>query len=239
MMLLVSFAIRCRDLNVKRGKNHILHNLDLDIPQGVIMGLLGPSGSGKTTLMRSIAGLQRIESGEIEVLGRPAAHKALRHEIGYSTQSASVYSDLTCIENIEFFAALYSMNEKSPTQILDEVDLSRNAHQMASSLSGGERARLALATTLVGSPQLLILDEPTVGLDPVLRVQLWQLFTALAEQGKTLLVSSHVMDEADSCQQLILLRNGEVLAQGTPEELRERSGKNRMDDVFISLIGEQ
>ncbi len=238
-MRFVSFAIQCRRLNVKRGSNHILHDLDLDIPQGVIMGLLGPSGSGKTTLMRSIVGLQRIESGEISVLGRPAAGKALRHEIGYSTQSASVYSDLTCIQNIEFFAALYQKNEKSPAQILEEVDLSRNAHQMASSLSGGERARLALATTLVGSPQLLILDEPTVGLDPVLRLQLWRLFNSLAEQGKTLLVSSHVMDEADSCHQLILLRNGEVLAQGTPAELRTRTGESRMDDVFISLIGEQ
>ena len=238
-MRFVSFAIQCRRLNVKRGSNHILHDLDLDIPQGVIMGLLGPSGSGKTTLMRSIVGLQRIESGEISVLGRPAAGKALRHEIGYSTQSASVYSDLTCIQNIKFFAALYQKNEKSPAQILEEVDLSRNAHQMASSLSGGERARLALATTLVGSPQLLILDEPTVGLDPVLRLQLWRLFNSLAEQGKTLLVSSHVMDEADSCHQLILLRNGEVLAQGTPAELRTRTGESRMDDVFISLIGEQ
>jgi len=238
-MRFVSFAIQCRRLNVKRGSNHILHDLDLDIPQGVIMGLLGPSGSGKTTLMRSIVGLQRIESGEISVLGRPAAGKALRHEIGYSTQSASVYSDLTCIQNIEFFAALYQKNEKSPAQILEEVDLTRNAHQMASSLSGGERARLALATTLVGSPQLLILDEPTVGLDPVLRVQLWRLFNSLAEQGKTLLVSSHVMDEADSCHQLILLRNGEVLAQGTPAELRTRTGESRMDDVFISLIGER
>ncbi len=235
----VSSAIQCRRLNVKRGSNHILHDLDLDIPQGVIMGLLGPSGSGKTTLMRSIVGLQKIESGEISVLGRPAASKALRHEIGYSTQSASVYSDLTCIQNIEFFAALYQKNEKSPAQILEEVDLTRNAHQMASSLSGGERARLALATTLVGSPQLLILDEPTVGLDPVLRVQLWRLFNSLAQQGKTLLVSSHVMDEADSCHQLILLRNGEVLAQGTPAELRTRTGESRMDDVFISLIGER
>ena len=201
------------------------------------MGLLGPSGSGKTTLMRSIAGLQKIQSGEIEVLGRPAAHKELRHEIGYSTQSASVYSDLTCIENIEFFASLYSENEKSPQQILDEVGLTPNQHQMAESLSGGERARLALATTLVGSPQLLILDEPTVGLDPVLRVALWQLFAGLAAQGKTLLVSSHVMDEADSCEQLVLLRNGEVLAEGTPIELRAETGMHRMDDVFISLIG--
>jgi len=233
----VSAAIRALNLNVQRGKSHILHDLTVEIPRGVIMGLLGPSGSGKTTLMRSIVGLQRIASGEIQVLDLPAASKPLRSKIGYSTQSASVYSDLTCIQNIRYFASLYSQNEKTPEQILEDVDLSRNAHQMAESLSGGERARLALATTLVGTPELLILDEPTVGLDPVLRVQLWELFKKLASQGKTLLVSSHVMDEADSCHQLILLRNGRVLAEGTPSELRTRSGKSRMDEVFISLIG--
>ena len=201
------------------------------------MGLLGPSGSGKTTLMRAIAGLQKIDGGEIRVLDLPAASKPLRQMIGYSTQSASVYSDLTCLQNIEYFASLYSINEKTPAEILADVDLIKNQHQMAGSLSGGEKARLALATTLVGSPQLLILDEPTVGLDPVLRVQLWELFNKLAAQGKTLLVSSHVMDEADSCQHLILLRDGRVLAQGTPAQLREKTGKSRMDEVFISLIG--
>jgi len=233
----VPAAIRAHNLNVERGKNHILHDLTVEIPRGLIMGLLGPSGSSKTTLMRSIVGLQRIASGEVQVLDLPAASRPLRSKIGYSTQSASVYSDLTCIQNIRYFASLYSYNEKTPEQILDDVDLTQNAHQMAETLSGGERARLALATTLVGSPELLILDEPTVGLDPVLRVQLWELFNKLAAQGKTLLVSSHVMDEADSCYQLILLRDGRVLAQGTPAELRARTGKNRMDEVFISLIG--
>ena len=171
------------------------------------------------------------------MLDLPAASKELRQVIGYSTQSASVYSDLTCLQNIRYFAALYSHNEKTPEAILADVDLSKNAHQMAGSLSGGERARLALATTLVGTPELLILDEPTVGLDPLLRVQLWTLFNRLAEQGKTLLVSSHVMDEADNCHELVLLREGRVLAQGTPAQLREATGKNRMDEVFISLIG--
>lgn len=201
------------------------------------MGLLGPSGGGKTTLMRSIVGLQKIASGEIQVLGQTAASRPLRERIGYSTQSASVYSDLTCAENIRYFASLYSHNEKSPEQILEEVDLTRNTNQMAESLSGGERARLALATTLVGSPELLILDEPTVGLDPVLRVQLWKLFNSLVEQGKTLLVSSHVMDEADYCHELILLRDGVVLAQGSPTQLRDKTGESNMSDVFISLIG--
>ena len=223
-------------MNVHRGKNHILHDLSLEIPRGSIVGLLGPSGSGKTTLMRSIVGLQRIASGEIRVLDVPAAAKPLREAIGYSTQSASVYSDLTCIENIQFFASLHDRNEKSPEEILDAVDLTRNADQMTDSLSGGERARLALATTLVGSPELLILDEPTVGLDPVLRVQLWKLFNSLAAQGKTLLVSSHVMDEADYSQELVLLRDGLVLAQGSPSELRASTGKSNMSEVFIALV---
>lgn len=230
-------AINCSQLNIRRGKSHILRDLSVVIPNGVIMGLLGPSGSGKTTLMRAIAGLQKIDSGMITVLDLPAASKSLRQLIGYSTQSASVYSDLTCMQNIRYFASLYSHNEKTPEEILSDVDLSKKSHQMAHSLSGGERARLALATTLVGTPELLILDEPTVGLDPVLRVQLWALFNKLAAQGKTLLVSSHVMDEAESCHQLILLREGRVLAVGTPAELREMTGKNRMDEVFISLIG--
>jgi len=201
------------------------------------MGLLGPSGSGKTTLMRSIVGLQKFDSGSVTVLGEKAGSKNLRNSIGYSTQSASIYSDLTCLENIRFFSSLYQENEKSPEQILEEVDLLKNAHQMAHSLSGGERARLALASTLVGSPRLLILDEPTVGLDPVLRVQLWKLFYQLADQGKTLLVSSHVMDEAESCEELILIRSGKVLAQGTPSDLKDQTKKSRMDEVFIELIG--
>ena len=229
-------SISCTQVNVQRGQNHILHDLTLEIPRGVVMGLIGPSGSGKTTLMRAISGLQALKSGAIRVLDLPAASPELREKIGYSTQSASVYSDLTCIENIRYFAALYFHNEKTPEQILADVDLSKNARQMAKSLSGGELARLALATTLVGTPELLILDEPTVGLDPVLRVQLWALFNKLAAQGKTLLVSSHVMDEADSCHELILLRDGRVLAQGSPAELRARTGKNRMDEVFIALV---
>lgn len=232
----VPAAVECKQLNVTRDKNHILHDLNLEIPRGVIMGLLGPSGSGKTTLMRAMAGLQVIESGQIRVLDLPVGSKALRHKIAYSTQSASIYSDLTCLENIKYFASLYAHNEKTPEQILYDVDLTSNAQQIAGSLSGGERARLALATTLVGAPELLILDEPTVGLDPVLRLQLWRLFNKLADQGKTLLVSSHVMEEADSCHDLILLRDGRVLAQGTPAALRIRTGKSRMDEVFINLI---
>jgi ABC-2 type transport system ATP-binding protein len=197
---------------------------------------MGPSGSGKTTLMRTIAGLQKYQHGEVKVLEESPGNKRLRSLISYSTQSASVYSDLTVYENLKYFASLHQINEKSISQILSEVDLEKNRDQLARALSGGERYRLALATTLVGSPQLLILDEPTVGLDPVLRNQLWGLFRNLASQGKTLLISSHVMEEANMCDDLILMRNGEILAHATPKQLREQTGLIDMSEIFVRLV---
>jgi ABC-2 type transport system ATP-binding protein len=235
----MSAAIYTRELDVTREKNHILKSLTLEIGAGRISGLLGPSGSGKTTLMRTIAGLQKYQHGEIKVLAEDPGSKILRSEIAYSTQSASVYLDLTVKENLVYFASLHRVNEKSIDQILSEVDLEKNKHQLASALSGGERSRLALATTLVGSPKLLILDEPTVGLDPVLRIQLWKLFRGLADSGKTLLVSSHVMDEANYCDELYLMREGKILATGSPAELRSRTGLNDMSEVFVSLVEKQ
>ena len=235
----MSICIETRKLDVTREGNHILKSLDIEIQAGRITGLLGPSGSGKTTLMRSIAGLQRIQAGEITVLNEHPGNKKLRSLIAYSTQSASIYSDLTVRENLTYFASLHKRNEKSVSQILDEVELNENKDQMAAALSGGERSRLALATTLVGSPELLILDEPTVGLDPVLRNQLWDLFRTLAEQGKTLLISSHVMDEANKCDDLFLMREGEILAHGSPSQLRERTGLIDMSDIFVRLVESQ
>lgn len=206
------------------------------VEPGIIAGLLGPSGSGKTTIFRSIVGVQETQAGTITVLGQPAGAKDLRTRIGYFTQSASIYSDLTCLENLQYFARLLGDSEISVEEIIDLVDMRKNRKQIASSLSGGERARLALATALLGKPELLILDEPTVGLDPVLRRDLWHLFHRLADQGKTLLISSHVMDEADRCDILFLLRDGKVLASGTPQRLKEETGKDAMEDVFISLV---
>ncbi len=201
------------------------------------MGLLGPSGSGKTTIFRSIVGVQAIAQGSVQVLGLEAGSVGLRTKIGYLTQSASVYSDLTCEENLKYFARILGTSEISVDEIFELVDLGANRKQLASSLSGGERARLALATALLGSPELLILDEPTVGLDPLLRMELWKLFHRLAQQGKTLLVSSHVMDEAERCDELTLLREGKILATGTPAELKSQTACDDMEDVFISLVG--
>lgn len=233
----VQEAIRISKLTIVREGKPIVSELDAMVPSGKIVGVLGPSGSGKTTLFRSIVGVQRIHSGSISVLGQSAGSKDLRSRIGYLTQSASIYSDLTCLENLRYFSKLLGASDFSIQEILELVDLTKNKKQLASTLSGGERTRLALATALIGKPELLILDEPTVGLDPILRVELWKLFHQLADQGKTLLLSSHVMDEADRCDSIVLLREGKVLEEGTPSELKARTGKTDMESVFISLIG--
>lgn len=229
-------SVLLSNLSVVRDGKTIIPDLSLTIGRGMITGLLGPSGSGKTTIFRSIVGVQQISSGSISVLGQPAGAKSLRTKIGYFTQSASIYADLTCLENLRYFARLLGESEISVEEMLSLVDLTKNRKQLASSLSGGERARLALATALIGKPELLVLDEPTVGLDPVLRRDLWDLFHRLADQGKTLLISSHVMDEADRCDVLFLLREGKILAGGTPQNLKAQSGKSEMEDVFISLV---
>lgn len=229
-------AISITGLSVIRDGTTVLHEFELEVEAGKILGLLGPSGSGKTTIMRSVVGLQRLTSGAIKVLGAPAGDKTLRTRISYSTQDASIYRDLTCSENIEYFAALQGRATSSTDEILELVDLGRNRKQLAATLSGGERARLALATALVGRPEILILDEPTVGLDPLLRRDLWSLFHRFTHEGKTLLVSSHMMEEADHCDELVLLREGAILAKGTPRELRTQAGFENMDAVFISLV---
>ena len=232
-------AISITDLTVIRGRTKILSEFNLEVESGAILGLLGPSGSGKTTIMRSVAGLQQLTSGSIRVLGSPAGDKSLRTRISYSTQDASIYRDLTCSENVDYFAALQGHRGSSTDEILVLVDLGKNRKQLAATLSGGERARLALATALVGAPEILILDEPTVGLDPLLRRDLWSLFHRFTDEGKTLLVSSHMMEEADHCDELVLLRNGAILASGTPRELRDQTGVENMDTVFISLVEKQ
>ena len=232
-------AISITDLTVTRGRTRILSEFNLEVESGAILGLLGPSGSGKTTIMRSVAGLQKLTGGSIRVLGSPAGDKSLRTRIGYSTQDASIYRDLTCTENVDYFASLQRNASSSTDEILELVDLGKNRKQLAETLSGGERARLALATALVGKPEILILDEPTVGLDPLLRRDLWSLFHRFTDEGKTLLVSSHMMEEADHCDELVLLRNGAILAKGSPTELRAKAGLENMDAVFISLVEKQ
>jgi ABC-2 type transport system ATP-binding protein len=231
-------AIKVVDLRVVRGDAVVLPGLSCEVEAGSVSGLLGPSGSGKSTLLRSIVGVQKVASGKVDVLGHSAGSAARRSRIGYMTQAPSVYGDLTVGENLVFFARVLDVPQAAVDRVLAEVSLETLRGRVVSRLSGGQRARVSLAAALLGEPDLLVLDEPTVGLDPVLRRDLWALFHRLAERGTTLLVSSHVMDEADRCHSLLLLREGTLLAQATPSELRQRTGENNLEDVFLRLIEE-
>jgi ABC-2 type transport system ATP-binding protein len=226
-------------LRIRRGGVIVLDDLSLAVASGRVTGLLGPSGSGKTTLMRAIVGVQIVESGTIAVLGEPAGTPSLRWKVGYMTQNPAVYGDLTVRENLRYFARILDAAPESVDEVLETVAMTSFAGRVVNKLSGGQRARVSLATALIGSPELLVLDEPTVGLDPVLRRDLWKTFNELAEQGKTLLVSSHVMDEADHCHDLLLLREGKLVATGSPADVRAQSGKQDLDEAFLVLINEE
>ena len=228
-------AIQIRRLNVRRGGRLVLPELSLDIRRGVLTGLLGPSGSGKTTLIRAIVGVQIVESGEVTVLGEPAGAESLRHRIGYVTQAPSVYSDITVRQNLEYFASILGAPSGRVKEAIDAVALGGHANQLVRTLSGGERSRVSLASALLGHPDLLVLDEPTVGLDPVLRRDLWTMFRELAAGGTTLLVSSHVMDEAERTDDLVLIRDGRVVATGSPTELREETHTEDLEEAFLTL----
>ncbi|WP_396930910.1 ABC transporter ATP-binding protein [Mycolicibacterium sp.] len=229
-------AVRIENLRVVRGKRVALHDFSVTIPRGSITGLLGPSGCGKTTLMRSIVGTQIVASGTVTVLGHPAGSPALRHRVGYVTQDPTIYNDLRVIDNVRYFAALYGTPAQSADRAIDDVGLRDHAGAYCGNLSGGQRTRVSLACALVCHPDLLVLDEPTVGLDPVLRVDLWAQFDELARRGTTLLVSSHVMDEADHCAGLLLMREGRLLAHTTPARLREDTGCTSLEEAFLSII---
>jgi ABC-2 type transport system ATP-binding protein len=214
----------------------VLHGLSAGVPAGQVTGLLGPSGSGKTTLMRAVVGVQTVRSGRVTVLGQPAGSAGLRHRVGYVTQAPSVYPDLTVRENARYFAALYGRGAREADAALADVGLAEATGQLVRDLSGGQQGRVSLACALVGDPELLVLDEPTVGLDPVLRVELWARFHALADAGTTLLVSSHVMDEAARCDRLLLLREGRLLFDDTPERLRAEAGTPDLEEGFLHLV---
>ncbi|MFF5900425.1 ABC transporter ATP-binding protein [Streptomyces argenteolus] len=239
-------AVEARGLTVVRGDRTVLRGLDFTVEQGRITGLLGPSGCGKSTLMRAVVGSQAKVTGTLHVLGRPAGHPAVRTRVGYVTQAPSVYADLTVRQNLDYFAAVLlpgrgnrAAREEAVTRAVDDVDLASHAEALAGNLSGGQRSRVSLAVALLGTPELLVLDEPTVGLDPVLRRDLWNLFHGLAaDRGTTVLVSSHVMDEAERCHRLLLMREGEILADDTPDALRTRTGSATVEEAFLHLVDE-
>ncbi|MFD6754321.1 ABC transporter ATP-binding protein [Micromonospora gifhornensis] len=229
-------AIAVRGLVVDRGGRRVLDGIDAVVPGGSVTGLLGPSGSGKTTLMRAIVGVQVITAGAVTVLGQPAGSAQLRHRVGYLTQAPSVYADLTVRENARYFATLHGRGAAEADRAVTDVGLASAAGQLVGNLSGGQRSRASLACVLIGAPELIVLDEPTVGQDPVLRADLWARFHELAATGTTLLVSSHVMDEAARCDRLLLIRAGRLIADDTPDAVRSAAGVDDLDEAFLRLI---
>lgn len=229
-------AIEIRDLVVVRGTRRVLHGLTTEVPAGSVTGLLGPSGSGKTTLMRCVVGVQQIVSGTVTVLGCPAGTPPLRSRIGYLTQAPSVYGDLTVRENVRFFASLYGLGAAAADLVIADVGLGRSSGQLVAALSGGQRARVSLSCALVSRPPLLVLDEPTVGQDPVLRRDLWQQFHELAAAGTTVLVSSHVMEEARHCERLLLIRDGQLVVDDALDAVRAMAGTDDLEEAFLRLV---
>jgi ABC-2 type transport system ATP-binding protein len=229
-------AIRVRDLRVVRGGRPVVDGLTFDVAPGTVTGLLGPSGCGKSSLMRALVGVQAKVTGTCEVLGQPAGSEPLRHQVGYVTQAPSVYADLTVRENLAYFAAVLGAPRDAVDRVLTEVDLVGQADHRVNALSGGQVNRVSLATALLGAPRLLVLDEPTVGLDPVLRRDLWDLFHRLADDGVSLLVSSHVMDEASRCDRLLLMRDGRLVADDTEAGLIAATGADDVEGAFLALV---
>jgi ABC-2 type transport system ATP-binding protein len=229
-------AVTVDRLRVVRGGREVLHGVSFEVPPGTVTGLLGPSGCGKTTLMRAIVGVQIVAGGTVTVLGSPAGSPGLRDRVGYSTQSPAVYADLTVSENLRYFASVLGAPASDARRVIDAVGLSGAEHQTVAQLSGGQHSRASLAVALLGRPELLVLDEPTVGLDPVLRDDLWTLFRRLAADGVTLLISSHVMDEAARCERLLLMRDGDLLADDTPANLRAHTETDDLEQAFLRLI---
>ena len=219
-------------VSIDRGGKRVVDDLTFELAPGEVVGLLGPSGCGKTTLMRALVGVQKGVSGSITVLDEPPGSPANRKRVGYVTQAPAVYGDLTVAENLHYFASLYDHS----VDVLDRVGLTREKDQLVRNLSGGQRARVSLATALLSQPRLLVLDEPTVGLDPVLRNDLWQLFHELSAAGSTLLVSSHVMDEAARCDRILLMREGRLVADDTPSQLLRSTGAQDIESAFLKLV---
>ena len=232
----MNYAVEIDGLDVRRGGRPVLRGLSAKLEAGRVTGLLGPSGCGKTTLIRSIVGVQNVAAGEVRVLGEAAGSPPLRRRVAYVTQAPSVYADLTVLENLTYFGSVLGVPHDRVGEALAAVDLVDSGDRIVGTLSGGQRSRVSLACALLGRPEVLVLDEPTVGLDPVLRRDLWDLFRRLAAEGRTVFVSSHVMDEASRCDRLLLLREGRILSDSTLPELLERTGAADAEGAFLALI---
>jgi ABC-2 type transport system ATP-binding protein len=226
-------------LVVRRGGQLVLDDLTFELAGGRVTGLLGPSGCGKTTLMRVLVGVQAVAAGQVTVLGLPAGHPRLRARVGYATQAPAVYTDLTLGENLRYFGTVLGLRGRRLAEAIAatvaRLDLGGLERRLVGTFSGGQLARVGLAVALLGRPDLLVLDEPTVGLDPVLRRDLWSMFHGLAAGGTSLLVSSHVMDEAARCDNLLFMREGRFLAEAPPAEILKRTGAADLESAFLAL----
>lgn len=233
--------ISTENVNKYFGKQPVLTGIDLQVRHGEIFGLLGPSGAGKTTLVKQFAGLDIPSEGINSVMGEKMPSLKVMERIGYMAQSDALYTELTAKENLDFFGALYKMNKatrkKRIPDVLALVNLTAHEHKLVSSYSGGMKRRLSLAATLLHEPELLILDEPTVGIDPVLRKSIWETFNRLKQAGKTIIVTTHVMDEAEKCDRLGMIRNGKLIAVGTPKELIQQTGTANIEEAFLVYGG--
>lgn len=234
-------AVEIDNLSVELGgRFKALKNISLDLPAGKTVGFIGPSGAGKTTLIRCIVGRLKVPDGKVEVFGQPAGSKDLRRQVSYMTQGLSVYSDLSVVENLMYFARMHGLRRKEARTAVESVlrtmELGDKADNLVANLSGGQKQRVSLGIALIGRPKLLVLDEPTVGLDPVLREKLWKLFKELADQGTSLIISSHVMDEASRCDDLVLIRSGRVIAHDSPNGFIKKQGARTVEEGFLKLV---
>jgi ABC-2 type transport system ATP-binding protein len=234
-------AVEIKKLTVVLGKDFVaLDNINVNLKKGKIIGFIGPSGAGKTTLIRSIVGRQKILNGEIKVFNLPAGSSELRKNVSYMTQENSVYKDITVEQNIKYFARMYGVKKANLTaevnKILRSTDMTNQAKNLVNNISGGQKQRVSLAVALIGSPKLMVLDEPTVGLDPALRDQIWSQFNDLARKGTTLIVTSHVMDEASRCDELLLLRDGKVLDHDSPKNICQKTNSVTVEESFLKLV---
>ena len=229
-------VLETRELQKHYGKIHAVDGVDLAIKRGEIYGLIGPNGSGKTTLIRLCLGLLHPTNGAIQLLDKPIPDKSILSEVGYMTQVSALYEELTVRENVAFFSEMCGSHEPAwIDEAISLVDLSDRARSLVQTLSGGMRQRTSLACALAHRPRLLLLDEPTVGVDPQLRATFWSYFRHLADSGVTLIVSSHVMDEAERCDRLGFMRQGKVLAEGSSADLRTRTGTNTLEEAFLKF----
>ncbi len=229
-------AVELSHLVIVRGGNTVLDHVSLEFPAGRVTGIIGPSGCGKSTMMRAIVGVQRVRSGRVTVLGEAAGSSSSRTRVGYTTQAPSAYRELSVREDLDYFRRIAGAPAGRVADVLGRLGLEDLGNRRCGQLSGGQLHRVSLAAALLGSPELLVLDEPTVGIDPVLRGRLWELFDELVAGGATIIISSHVMDEAERCGHLVLLRDGAILASGSPAELRERTRSRTVDDAFLKLV---